>query len=938
MTELTTDSLKPHLADCGYADNLVATDYEFLDGRSVDLAAFAHRPFDARSACIAAIDCRSDDQRAEVIQCREFGAPVVFACVRNRLQVWKPGPQTAELRERGLTSGQIPQFFKNHERDLAPGRIYDAKTLGRIPDSGRQLEFVDAGLLPFAEGQIGEKLTEKVSEAALLLRGVFPPDTDLSDRQREWIVKSTFRLLAGKILQDKQVHNFKTLKLSNLDDVFRRVQRHYGSTEPVEIGGTRRRTALEAASELFRNLSNLRNLTTEALADVYEQALVTPATRELLGTHSTPSYLVDYIVWQLAPWIEKIDPTQLRAFEPACGHAPFLVGVMRLLRNFDLGKTPSNLSSFFRERLCGIEKDSFALEIARLSLTVADVPNPDGWRGLQTGDMFEPTILEDAASQCRLFLANPPFKDGKALRLLERTLPHLPPGAVFGVVVPATLLHSKGVRYKKIVDFRRWLTKNCQLAEVSLLPDRLFRFADQECAVLLGRRLARPGSPPTVVRCKRVREAEREGFKQRYEFASDRRIQQDRFAERPERPECILWVPELDDEIWSWLRNCSKLTDVAYVSQGIAYKREKRDQHDSEGRPRSSKAIEDEPFPGSVAGYARIRGDWMIHDQPELSHLNVAKDVILRARLGADTGFAQVLMPRNPGRGIWRLRPFIDRKGRPFASNFLTVRPRDKEQHPGEYLWALCCSPLANAYVYTHTLKRNIQDGDLRQLPVPQTDTDGVRRVAAAARDYLDAAGRFEDDSAADGTLPLPFPDSPSRDAVDGRTLQQLLKRMDAEVLRVYALPAWAERRLLDLFADSRRKGVPFDFEPYYPPCFKEVVPLYAYLSETYQRFLKTGEPEVTDDVRRRYDALVDKRLSGELSPEEDDELYRLEAEMDGSDYAAHPPDDSWREAREADRRKAERKLDGFANRIADLARSGGSADAHHPKRRSRSV
>ena len=39
MTELTTDSLKPHLADCGYADNLVATDYEFLDGRSVDLAA-----------------------------------------------------------------------------------------------------------------------------------------------------------------------------------------------------------------------------------------------------------------------------------------------------------------------------------------------------------------------------------------------------------------------------------------------------------------------------------------------------------------------------------------------------------------------------------------------------------------------------------------------------------------------------------------------------------------------------------------------------------------------------------------------------------------------------------------------------------------------------------------------------------------------------------
>ena len=81
----------------------------------------------------------------------------------------------------------------------------------------------------------------------------------------------------------------------------------------------------------------------------------------------------------------------------------------------------------------------------------------------------------------------------------------------------------------------------------------------------------------------------------------------------------------------------------------------------------------------------------------------------------------------------------------------------------------------------------------------------------------------------------------------------------------------------------------------------------------------------------RRYDAMVNKRLSGKLSPEENDELYRLEAEMDGSDYAAQQPDDSWREARQAERREAARKLDGIANRIADLTRTGGPADAHHP-------
>lgn len=93
-------------------------------------------------------------------------------------------------------------------------------------------------------------------------------------------------------------------------------------------------------------------------------------------------------------------------------------------------------------------------------------------------------------------------------------------------------------------------------------------------------------------------------------------------------------------------------------------------------------------------------------------------------------------------------------------------------------------------------------------------------------------------------------------------------------------------------------------------------VPLCIFLSETYQRFLKTGEPEVTDDVRRRYDALVDKRLSGVLSPEEADELCRLETEMDGSDYADQPPDKSWREAREAEQREAEQKLNVIRARI----------------------
>ena len=205
-------------------------------------------------------------------------------------------------------------------------------------------------------------------------------------------------MLAAKILKDKRVYGFITLDLRNLDDVFERVHKHYGSKERVSLGGPRRREAIAKATHVFSSFGNLRNLTTETLADVYEEALITEATRKLRGTHGTPSYLVDYIVWQLAPWIRKIDPRDLYVFEPACGHAPFLVGMVRLLRSLDLGMDAKATSRFLRKRLSGIENDRFALEIARLSLTVADVPNPNGWEGLtSTFAVFRRLILEEEA-------------------------------------------------------------------------------------------------------------------------------------------------------------------------------------------------------------------------------------------------------------------------------------------------------------------------------------------------------------------------------------------------------------------------------------------------------------------------------------------------------------------------------------------------------------
>src|SRR5262245_51323203 len=111
-----------------------------------------------------------------------------------------------------------------------------------------------------------------------------------------------------------------------------------------------------------------------------------------LSFHYLNGY-VDYIVWRLAPWIEEIALEDRHIFEPACGHAAFLVAAMRLLKDLH----PSAASgSYLRQRLHGIDIDDFALEIARLALTLADIPNPDGW-DVKHMDMFVSDISERLA-------------------------------------------------------------------------------------------------------------------------------------------------------------------------------------------------------------------------------------------------------------------------------------------------------------------------------------------------------------------------------------------------------------------------------------------------------------------------------------------------------------------------------------------------------------
>ena len=747
--------------------------------------------------------------------CRGLGAPVVFVLYRGGLQWWKQTPERPEHLET-IPVRSLSRFFREHRQDLAPHAVYRAKTWGHF-DSQYQLTFVDLGLMPLVEGQIGQYVSNLVEKVVRKLKSQLWP-RQVTDAHGQWLLKSAFWLVAAKILADKRVPAFSCLDLSHVDDVFAHLGDHYGTKKRLRIEGAAQRAALREVARDVSRFNSMQQVTTESLAYVYENALVSKETRSKLGTHSTPPYLVDYIVWQLAPWVKEIPEPQRHVFEPACGHAAFLVGAMRLLKDL-LPDGKRGKERYLRQHLHGLDIDPFALEIARLSLTLADIPHPDGW-DLQTADVFGSASAEDLAFGPTIALANPPFENfnagekqkyggaihyvNKAAELLSRVAPRIRPGGVLGFVLPQGLLHGKNAS-----DLRGVIARDYEIGEICLFPDKVFAFSDMESAVLIARRRKARRAATPMLRYRRVREPDIDRFRQSYAVTAEDRVRQDRFSEQN------AWNMQIAElgEVWEWCRDLSCLAAVAHVGKGLDYR----------GRdlPDGAVRYSERRLPGAVRGFTKVGARLSIHGLPSEVWMNLNPEVIRCPGTGTTVGSPQALLNYAPvSRGPWRLKAVIDREGHAVTSTFTTVRPRCSSVRL-EYLWALLNSPFANAYVYAHCLKRHVLVGVVREMPIPRASDADIQAVTEAALAYIRMFATTE---------------STLRAEADSAAGRDLLMRMDAEVLRLYDLPPRVERGLLDLFADERRPGVPFVFDRYYPEDYEPCFPLHEYLSDAYQR------------------------------------------------------------------------------------------------------
>ena len=799
---------------CGYKNNLLKENYQYFDGandRTAEIVGFYQSIYNSSTACIAAIDktkLNGKKLETELSPYQLLGCPVLLVYDVSGLQFWKNSGIRVALHDQ-IESKKLSDFFSKYKKEFSPESIYRAKIISRVKKE-YQLSFADiGGLMGIIEEKEGKYLSELTERSIKSLKencSGIKEDGEFG----KWLFQAGFWLIGAKILKDKGVEGFKTLEISSVRDLVNKIQRHYNASQKLDISNTVQRKALEkVAKEIVEPVSSIAHLTTESLAYVYENTLTSKETRKVLGTHATPSWLVNYIVWEMIDWIEAIPQEDRIILEPACGHAPFLTAGAKLLSSSLVyrGKE-EHRHKYLKEHLIGIDKDSFAEEIARLALTLADVPNPNGWN-IQHSDIYEDDILKKAAQKATILFCNPPFENfstkekqrygnaittgNKAAEVLAKTLPHLPANSVFGIILPQSFLHRKN-----LAGLRKYILDNFELRYICNLPDNVFAKAGHPSTILLGRKSKRDIKTSYL----RIPKNSIDNFKNTYQSDAEL-VGRDTFYEAKDYS---FMIPELK-EVWDYCRHLPKLKKYVEIGRGIEYK----SGLDIDNIMRHTQ------FLGSKKGFYSYEKDTLIERLPKLVWLNVSEKVVNTYAKGMICQPFILLNRIRSSRTPWRLRAWIDFEGHPCGKAFLTVvSNKDISLYS---IWALLNSPFTNAYMYGHCMAQDNNEGILKNMPVNFEDKD-LSKIDSLAQEYF--------------TL-----DSSEYVLRDIKSLnkkkRQCLVAIDAEILRLYNLPPRLEKMLLDFFEGVQRKGADFKFDRYYPEGFDSYIPLHMYISAEFQ-------------------------------------------------------------------------------------------------------
>lgn len=805
-------TVRDGLSRLGYVGQLQQLDYDFDDASAegvrelrVPVATFAQWPPSYRNACIGVLVANGRAGPEHVSAYRALGAPMFFEVFPDRADRYLIPASGQALFLEAIQAPHIVGVFEQNRDKWAPDAIFRAKAI--TPLTGAvQLDFVDTGLLPALKGMIHGKLDRLLKDILSKATAVYNSNTSARTLDETSLFRLVFRCLAAKIFKDKRHDG--DWDTPDAETVINEIQRFYGlegldSGRVLDEPNTR-----QVVWDKFRSAFNFQNISVDDLAFIYENTLIGEETRKQFGIHSTPPAIAELMVDRLP--VESLPVDDRHVLEPCAGHGVFLIAALRRLRELlPMAWSNQEKHSYLKDRLTAIEMDTFAAEVCRLSLTLADYPNPNGWKILSE-DIFASDVLEQQLSRGKIVLCNPPFEDfadaernrygqrllsvHKPYEVLRKILAN--PPAMVGFVLPKSAII--GGRYRDLQDR---IARIYQAVETIALPDRIFAFSDQETVLLLASERNDSAQAKVLTRTFWIRENDRQSLIETGKLPKEVvKVISRSVAERPIR----LWNPPLS-ELWDYLEVYPRLGDIAEIHRGIEWNISLRD---SRGVLVSS--LEK---PGFSKGLDTAHGKIEPYHATKFVYLNLDEQYRRTTAHNLPWRDPKVIAGRRRvSRTPWRVAGYPDSEGIVCYDNLLGIWPRTGMAI--EVLSAFINSPLVNAALFSKSYGRDNPVDVLEQIPVPFANAMDSAKVTELVRHY--------------GALRAQLDTTAHKETILHDCIRTLLK-LDALILKAYDLSPKLERRLLEFFRGYPRP-LPYPFPDYYPADFRPYIPLHKFI------------------------------------------------------------------------------------------------------------
>lgn len=798
----------------GYSRSGIIRNYTFSDVLTqsdhqcrVDLAAFTQTPASYRTAAFGVIRENETDISQRLSDYRSLGAPIILSFSDQKVTVWKIRTMGKPSRIGEYSLDQIPVLFAKQAAQWKPDVIHRAKSIGAF-DQSYQLDFVDIGLLPAIEGEIHVKLDRLLQE---IISGL---QSTLKKQKKQpidysMLFQGTFRLLAAKILLDCKHQKAQRWDSSDIGSILTDIAGYYHLATLHILSDLPTMKAFANAWQQLMSAISFRNISADDLAFVYENTLVTPETRRIFGTHSTPRQVAEYVVRSIG--LNRIKLDSLRVYEPFSGAGVFLVSAIRHIR----GLLPSDWDDrqrhkFLTERIQGSEIDSFAREVAMLSLILADYPNANGWH-IRQEDLFIGNILSKKTTQSNVILCNPPFEDftqkerttykefasrsiHKPIAILTAVLESSP--EAIGFVLPRGFILDR--QYAAI---RQEVEKKYEVIEIVSLPDGIFQNSSIESSLLIAKdKRQTKDTGKTKLVSTTIKDADKAKFLSTGNFS----LQSHEVKVTTAETLGHLWLVELK-EIWDYLSNYPTLGGIAQVHRGLEWNYQQ-----SEASSIKKKT-----------GYK----EGLLTSTDTITQYKISNTIYLDCNANSKRGNALQYPWNKPkvianayrlSRGPWRIAACPDTTGLVCSQQFFGIWPFENSRIGINTISALVNSPISNAFLSVHAPTKAFRIGILSNLPIPREIDDSL--ISDLVDKYRYTLSKL-----------------PIQETERDLKLNKLILEIDAAILSAYDLPPRLERQLLNYFQGYERP-VMHTFTGWFPDGYLPFIPLHEYIGSDYNK------------------------------------------------------------------------------------------------------